>query len=352
MIVTMTGTGKAAMATAIIMAVAAIIAVVTIMAAAIIVAKSKVFLMTRPSNKQGNISIKNFINLKSGSGLFLLLILILTGVRLFHAAKPLDHNDKLTPELLRKAYIRYSVYHESSMDLNQYSQSFPTQNYSLYKVKDSGSFFLENKPDAIKSELREGRRWEPYLIPYMTQYVKKNSNVLDIGAHIGTHTIYFAKLLAGQGTVWAFEPQQKLFMELNANLFINDVHHVKTLRYAVGKQKGIIQMSPTIEGNEGHTAVGRGGDKADLVSIDSLGIKNVSFIKIDVEGYEDFVLAGAAQTIKTSKPVILCEIMGGAPFETASPAVQMKILRSIAKLKGFGYRVTRVHESDYLAVPL
>ncbi|HSW71275.1 MAG TPA: FkbM family methyltransferase, partial [Gammaproteobacteria bacterium] len=122
--------------------------------------------------------------------------------------------------------------------------------------------------------------------------------------------------------------------------------------YAVGEKKGVVEMNPAVKGNEGGTSVGHGGDKADRLSIDSLGLKNVSFIKIDVEGYENHVLDGAVKTIKANKPVILCEIMGGNPLETALPVVKEKILHTIAKFKALGYKVTRVSACDYLAVPM
>lgn len=268
-----------------------------------------------------------------------------------HLSACMDKN-KLDSVCLQKAYRKYAAYQEMYMDPFEYIQRFPVQNYALYKVGDFAAFYLEKNIDAIKDELRDGNRWEPYLVPYMTKYVKKNTNVIDVGAHIGTHTVLFAKLLKGTGTVWAFEPQKKLFVELNANLFANHIEHVKTFRYAVGERTGKIEMDPPVYGNEGGTHVGKGGDKADLVTLDGLHIKNVSFIKIDVEHYEDNVLDGAVQTIKKYRPVILCEIMGGYQFETAPAHVQTRILKTITKLKGLGYDVRRIQGADFLAVPI
>jgi FkbM family methyltransferase len=42
-------------------------------------------------------------------------------------------------------------------------------------------------------------------------------------------------------------------------------------------------------------------------TLDSFALSDVSFIKIDVEGHEEAVLAGAAQTIATNRPAILVE---------------------------------------------
>lgn len=94
------------------------------------------------------------------------------------------------------------------------------------------------------------------------------------------------------------------------------------------------------------------GDRALLVTLDSLKVSRISFIKIDVEGYENQVLDGAVETIKRDRPTILCEILGGVSFEEASPAQKDTIKNTLAKFKMWNYNVMRVGVSDYLAVPL
>ena len=57
--------------------------------------------------------------------------------------------------------------------------------------------------------------------------------------------------------------------------------------------------------------MGSGGDRAELRPLDRFGFQNVSLLKIDAEGFEDEVLAGAERLIRESRPVILIEILGG-----------------------------------------
>ena len=108
-------------------------------------------------------------------------------------------------------------------------------------------------------------------------------------------------------------------------------------------------MGGRAEDNEGATSIGKGGDKAPLVTIDSFGIQQVSFIKIDAEGYEEQVLAGALQTIMQSKPVILMEIM--CSDDRSLPEVKAKVAQITGKLEMLGYQISRVGYSDYLALP-
>jgi len=59
--------------------------------------------------------------------------------------------------------------------------------------------------------------------------------------------------------------------------------------------------------NYGGIRLGRGGESVKMISIDSLRLHNVQFIKVDVEGAEPLVFFGAKKTIKRCKPMILFE---------------------------------------------
>jgi len=48
-------------------------------------------------------------------------------------------------------------------------------------------------------------------------------------------------------------------------------------------------------------------DKIDVTTLDSYKLKNISMIKIDVEGHEEEVLKGAVDTIKKNHPIIFVE---------------------------------------------
>ena len=237
-------------------------------------------------------------------------------------------------------------------EMEAYLASLPEGMYRVYEVPTLGKFYLDDIKDLIKDTLRKGRTWEADLERVFPLHVKPGSTVIDAGAHIGTHTLSLAALAGPEGRVYAFEPQKKIYRELVHNLRLNGVSNVVPLRFALGRNAGVIEMSPTVSGNEGSTAVGRGGDKAELRAIDSFAFDNVSFIKIDVEGYEDEVLEGARLTIARHRPVILVEIQGGYFYiERAPPQIQAKVRATRALLAGMGYKVQRVRGYDYLAVP-
>lgn len=134
-----------------------------------------------------------------------------------------------------------------------------------------------------------------------------NGTVLDIGANIGTHALEYARHAKH---VFAFEPQPILFNMLCANIALNCLENIWTSRTAAGNYTGIVSM-PRIDytetGNFGGWHVGDGADTCYIRMVDEFEFKNVSLIKVDVEGMEQEVLEGALSTIKRYKPILYIE---------------------------------------------
>jgi FkbM family methyltransferase len=149
--------------------------------------------------------------------------------------------------------------------------------------------------------------------------------VVDVGANIGTFTVqlsYITQVL--NGTVHAFEPQRQVFQMLNGNIAMNSIDNVYTNQAAVGEFAGTITV-PKINyyqpGSFG--SVGLSGDYNDVgqdldfsngenvpkVALDTYfkHYDNVDAIKIDVEGMEMEVIAGAVDIIKKHRPLLYIE---------------------------------------------
>ncbi|NGX46089.1 MAG: hypothetical protein K940chlam2_01271 [Chlamydiae bacterium] len=239
-------------------------------------------------------------------------------------------------------------------ELEQWVASFPTQDYIICDIPHQGRFYVEPyRHDTIKNVLRAGQQWEPYILDIISQYAIPGTVVLDIGSHIGTFTIPMSHTVGESGTVYAFEPQRKLYRELRKNCELNDAQNVVCHQIAIGDQAQIVEMDiETYPGSEGSTSIGQGGDIAEMRTIDSFHLTNVSFVKIDVERTEEQVLDGMVDTILQNKPVIIIELQGGYLWETAPLEIRQKMTNSIKKLETLGYTVSRLYQHDYLALPL
>lgn len=128
---------------------------------------------------------------------------------------------------------------------------------------------------------------------------------VDGGAHVGTWSAAMAKRFA---RVLAFEPAADTFACLSANLF--EVKNVDLYQVALGPQRGCgsIVDDPARPGNTGsrHLNVERPGE-TEIMALDELGLTDLDFLKLDVEGYELHALRGAEQTLKAYRPVVLIE---------------------------------------------
>lgn len=235
--------------------------------------------------------------------------------------------------------------------------AFPYANYPIFLVQSHGYFYLDPINDLIKNHLRRGGTWEPFIRTIIQKHARPGSIALDIGAHIGLHTIIMSRSVGVDGEVLAFEPQPKIFRELFMNMSLNNVSNVRFFWAGVGSTIGQVELTllmsnGPIEMNEAGTPLNGGSGKfVDLLSIDTLNLKNVSLIKIDVEGQENAVLDGAKETILNNRPIIVIEIMGGHNIDTAPPHIREQILYTINKIGLFGYKVQRLRGHDYIAFP-
>lgn len=227
---------------------------------------------------------------------------------------------------------------------------FPSKQYQIYHVEGVGSFYLDNIYDTIKNHLRKGQIWEQHLIELMQKYIKPGTTAVDIGAHIGTHTVTMSKLVGKNGNVIAIEPQMKIFTELMMNLKLNGCSNVIACRCVIGPTFEQIHLDPSPQGNEGGTMIGSGGDPAQMIPLDSFHLKNISFIKIDTENFEEEVLEGAKETIQKNRPYILIEIMGN--WNKHVPDREEKTQKVLKKLESMGYAMRLIYDVDWLAIPL
>lgn len=154
--------------------------------------------------------------------------------------------------------------------------------------------------------------WCEKELELLSEYIHEGDVILDVGANIGTHTIFFANEVREKGKVYAFEPQRIIFQNLCANVSLNCLTNAKCYNIALGKSSGQIFV-PNInylqKKNFGALRLGKysEGEKVKLIKIDNLKLKKCNLIKVDVEGMEADVLRGARKTISKYKPILFIE---------------------------------------------
>lgn len=153
--------------------------------------------------------------------------------------------------------------------------------------------------------------------------VKPGDVVIDAGANIGTFSVPLAQRVGPTGSLLAFEPQRLACMALTSNLFINSLGEwASPVMAALGDECGTVKVhriNPRELNNVGGARLNDetnksgmnsvGFDDIDIMTIDSLNLPRLDFLKIDTEGMDWRVILGGWKTIERCQPAILCECL-------------------------------------------
>jgi len=156
--------------------------------------------------------------------------------------------------------------------------------------------------------------FEESLIKWCRQFCHTDKTFLDIGAHSGTYTISLAKYCK---TVHSFEPQRMTYYSLCGSVALSNINNAFCHNFGLGseEQKGV-QTLKIISNDGGGSSLHASSnvlreEEIEVRTLDSFNIKNIGFIKMDVEDNELYVLQGAIETLeKNNYPPILFESNG------------------------------------------
>jgi FkbM family methyltransferase len=166
---------------------------------------------------------------------------------------------------------------------------------------------------------------------------------VDVGANIGKYTIKIARQLKDKGKAIAIEPEPSNFQVLKKNIVLNNLKNVNAFNLACSSHAGKSAFYLNDSGTGSHSLIKKTNKNisVNLCKLDSLlsslKIKKVDFIKIDVEGAELDVIAGAKNTLK-SFPKIIVEI------ENSESIKKLELILRKAGYQNF----TRLSKEEYL----
>lgn len=144
------------------------------------------------------------------------------------------------------------------------------------------------------------KEYERKELDLLCSLANPGETVLDIGAQIGIHTLHLSKSVGPKGQVIAVEPDPDNLKLLKDNVIMNDCENVTILPMAFGDKKDEVKLYQN-NINRGELSLIDLNQTGQYVNVpmfrgedilDSLSIQVVSLVKIDVEGYESFVLKG------------------------------------------------------------
>jgi FkbM family methyltransferase len=208
-------------------------------------------------------------------------------------------------------------------------------------LSGGGTLYVRDD-DAVGVEMRRQRSYEPHVTSAVLRTLRRGSVFVDVGASTGYFTVVAARAVGPEGKVVACEPGPQNQSVLLLNTVVNGLGNVRLVPCAVSDGSAVLVYHRLGGGNGAIAAFdgtpeGMGtGDLVQARRLDDIlaGEARVDLVKIDVEGAEGRVLAGAGETLRRHAPTLLFEF--SPPGLQAVSGVRGEDL--LAGLEGLGYR--------------
>ena len=200
---------------------------------------------------------------------------------------------------------KYDIYRKISLQNNN----------DIWEMTNGVKFYLPNFPyDLIaKYIVFYNDFFESDILKSLEKYIPKDAVILDIGANIGNHSVYWAS--RGAKSIHSFEPMKQTYNNLVKNININGMEKIiKPYNIGLGDVKTVGEVAKNFSTNIGATQIKesevQGVFSLKIERLDDIDLneKKIDFVKIDVEYFEPKTLVGMQETLKKYKPIIFIEV--------------------------------------------
>jgi len=178
-----------------------------------------------------------------------------------------------------------------------------------FSIIDRGSFKMRFYPSELSRELWMDSSWAIETPNFCKKYLRTGDVVVDVGANIGTVTLQASICVESSGKIYSIEPHPQIFKFLNENIKLNKFDNVKLFNVAVGNKSGTILFSNQRSDCQNKIVLEKSDETIEvpIKLLDELAINvaKIDLLKIDVEGFEQFVLLGAKKTLEKTKCVYI-----------------------------------------------
>lgn len=182
------------------------------------------------------------------------------------------------------------------------------------------NIYCHNKTDHIYKHITYYNNKPVFYENYLLEKIRSMNiygTYIDCGANIGNHSLYFASFTNADKVI-SIEGHPLIFkiLEKNMNTNIKD-SKFKILNKLVGdnnNDNNYINLNDNNNCGVGTINFEKKGYNVEMITLDSLDLKNISLIKLDVENFEYNVLIGAKNIIAKYHPVIIIELHNTNPY--------------------------------------
>jgi len=212
--------------------------------------------------------------------------------------------------------------------------------------------------------------WDHHITAVMDEVARtRQGAAVDVGAHIGLLTVAMARRFT---RVLSFEPNRFNYALLVANVALNALGNVRCVNGALFSRAADLSLATEAQqeipvplradgdfdgtgasnlGAYVFSEQGSGLFATHAVTLDSLRLDDLAFLKIDAQGADGEVITGAAETIRRCRPVIVFE---WEALLSRHFSVSLEEVTSLLSSASYRLEVLKVHnekQTDYLARP-
>lgn len=277
--------------------------------------------------------------------------------------------------------VLYYWFNNKYYDINQFIISAKVLDNSYIHLELKNGLKLINKPSDYPAQINFTERYkygnkkkmnniidvekyyfiyelidELYLKQNYFEYfdLKENEIVVDAGANIGLFTVLAAKKLNNTGKVIAIEPDYDNYNILIENIKINNLTNVEVVKKGLWSKKKQLQFNIGVRPGEHSLFENEQMSGKNIIIecdtldniLEELNIKQLDFMKMDIEGAEIEALKGCSTILDIYKPKLVIEALhqvDGIPtYKTVIPFLKDKnyeILNKVTNYRGTIYAI-------------
>jgi FkbM family methyltransferase len=201
------------------------------------------------------------------------------------------------------------------------------QNMKRYQNLFNGNeFFEHNLGNGLKVNLYEDSvlskiiydGFEQEELNFIKKTLKKDDIFVDIGANVGLFSLIASQVVGNQGLVIAFEPGPAIFNRLLENISLNNLNNIQAINCGLSDELRELNFYISDNGFDAWNSFAPSADnklrkkiKVNVSTLDEV-LKDVDkskikLVKIDVEGWEKFVLKGGEFFFNNYSPIVMVE---------------------------------------------
>jgi FkbM family methyltransferase len=200
-----------------------------------------------------------------------------------------------------------------------------------------GTFWFDQGDSKLTPWIRQHATWEADVIRLLERTLRPGDVFVDVGANVGFHSVIGSRLVGPRGRVFALEPVPWTVDVLQANVWRHRGGNITVVAAAAADAAGTSTLTIPHEGRSGAgLELGEQAGASETLEVatttldDLVGELPVSVVKIDVEGAELRVLAGAESLLERSPEIVL--VVEFRPNEAADGLTPAQILERFAAL--------------------